>query len=93
MKQTKLVKLLIMQFCVVEFSAEESTDHVSCICLLKVSQNPGKSVLYYIHSIVWQQPQEISFQAHMSLVYLRGLSGGSSGFSVSVLSYLKLSCQ
>ena len=86
MKQTKLVKLIIMPFfVVVDLSAEESTDHVSCTCLLKVSQNAGKSVLYCIHHIVWQQPQEITFQTYTSLVYLGGLSRGSSGFSVSVL--------
>lgn len=93
LKQTKLVKLIIMPFfVVVDLSAEESTDHISGTCLLKVSQNAGKSVLYCIQGIVWQQPQEFTFRAYMSLVYLRGLSHGSSGFSVFVLlSYLKLS--
>lgn len=79
-------------FVVVDLSAEESTDRVSRTCLLKVSQNASKRVLYCIRGVVWQQPQEISFQAHASLVYLGGLSCGSSGFSVSVLlRYLKLS--
>lgn len=68
MKQTKVVKLIIMPFfVVVALSAEESTDHISCPSLLKVSQNAGKRFLYCIHHIIWPQPQEIYFQAHTSL--------------------------
>lgn len=49
MKQTKSVRLITMLFfVVVDISAEESTDRVSCTCLLKVSHNTGKCFILHI---------------------------------------------
>lgn len=68
MKQTKLLKLIIVPFfVVVDLSAEESTDHVSRTSLLKVSQNAGRSILYCIHGTVWQHSLRRSLSRRICL--------------------------
>lgn len=79
MEQTKLVKLINMPFFVVaDLSAEDSTDHISRTYLLKVSQNAGKSV-YTVYTYYLAAASGGHFPWR-PLVYLGGLSCGSSGF-------------